>query len=343
MLAEKDNANTNNWVENLRRYGPAEIEVWSLPRRSNLIRLLYLPIAVLQVKEKIAKFNPDLVIGYRTTSYGFIGALTGFKPLVIAAQGESDVWPPSHWSSIIKRGMAKYAVNRSNLIHAWGKNMARSLVDLGAANNKILIMPRGINLSKFQFRLPFKQPQTLTLIVSRSLFPEYHHDLIIRAFAKVRLKLPTTDCKLIIAGDGILKTYLQELCNKLGIPNNVLFTGRIDNAKLNQYLSEADLYISLPDTEGVSSSLFEAFATGCYPIVTDLPANKEWIDSGKNGLLVKISEDNLADAIIAVNDKRNNLVPHVIRNRAIVEGSASAEVNTRKFIDEYFTIIQKRN
>jgi hypothetical protein len=33
----------------------------------------------------------------------------------------------------------------------------------------------------------------------------------------------------------------------------------------------------MPITEGVSASLFEAMATNCYPIVTDIVGNKSWI------------------------------------------------------------------
>ena len=37
--------------------------------------------------------------------------------------------------------------------------------------------------------------------------------------------------------------------------------------------------------------MLEAMAAGCTPIVTDLPANREWIENGVNGLLFPVGDD----------------------------------------------------
>jgi len=51
-------------------------------------------------------------------------------------------------------------------------------------------------------------------------------------------------------------------------------------------LRRSQVYVSLVSTEGVSSSLLEAMACGVFPIVPDIPANRLWIEDGKNGFLV---------------------------------------------------------
>ena len=51
-------------------------------------------------------------------------------------------------------------------------------------------------------------------------------------------------------------------------------------------LQQSNIYISMPITEGVSASLFEAMACYCYPIVTDILGNKSWITHRENGGLV---------------------------------------------------------
>jgi glycosyltransferase involved in cell wall biosynthesis len=45
--------------------------------------------------------------------------------------------------------------------------------------------------------------------------------------------------------------------------------------------------------------LLEAMGSGAFPIVTDIPANREWITNGQNGFLVPVEEEKyLASKII---------------------------------------------
>jgi glycosyltransferase involved in cell wall biosynthesis len=98
--------------------------------------------------------------------------------------------------------------------------------------------------------------------------------------------------ELTIVGDGLEKKRLQKMCTQLKINKQVRFTGRIPNTKLPLLLAEHNYYISMPETEGVSASLFEAMACGCYPIVSDLPGNRSWINHQENGQLVSLQDQN---------------------------------------------------
>jgi colanic acid/amylovoran biosynthesis glycosyltransferase len=44
--------------------------------------------------------------------------------------------------------------------------------------------------------------------------------------------------------------------------------------------------VSVPTTDGTSVALLEAIATGAAVVASDIPANREWITDGENGLLV---------------------------------------------------------
>lgn len=339
MLAEKDTANTNNWVNALRMVNQVRVEVWSLPRWSPAARLAYIPFAILAVRLLIRRIVPDIVIGYRTTSYGFIAAMSGFRTIVIAAQGESDVWPPGHWSNHISAFMAKLAIRRASLIHAWGRHMVPSLLRHGAREEQIMVMPRGIDIDNFRFNVPFDNQGKCTIIVSRSLYPEYHHDIILQGFAAAKRRLVDVECRLIIVGSGPLYTHLQEKVQQLDIEDSVLFTGRISADRLGPYLSESDIYLSLPETEGVSSSLLEAMASGCYPIVSNVAANRAIIVSGENGRLVALSADEVATAIVDTFRTCEMVQDQSRSNRVLVESYANSRVNCQKFVARYMELI----
>jgi glycosyltransferase involved in cell wall biosynthesis len=61
--------------------------------------------------------------------------------------------------------------------------------------------------------------------------------------------------------------YLKRVNDKIEYRER--FSGRIPNTELPELLRASNFYISMPITEGVSASLFEAMASNCYPIVTN--------------------------------------------------------------------------
>jgi glycosyltransferase involved in cell wall biosynthesis len=67
----------------------------------------------------------------------------------------------------------------------------------------------------------------------------------------------------------------------------VLFAGRVERTELADYLNAADIYVSTSYSDGTSLSLLEAMATGLPAVVTDVPANLEWIRDGYNGYIAK--------------------------------------------------------
>jgi glycosyltransferase involved in cell wall biosynthesis len=55
-------------------------------------------------------------------------------------------------------------------------------------------------------------------------------------------------------------------------------------------LAQSDIYVSTSLYDGASVSLLEAIGSGAFPVVTNIPANQEWIVDGKNGYLVPTEE-----------------------------------------------------
>jgi glycosyltransferase involved in cell wall biosynthesis len=55
-------------------------------------------------------------------------------------------------------------------------------------------------------------------------------------------------------------------------------------------MSDAEVFVSVPSSDGTSVALLQAMAAGCFPIVGDLATQQEWITDGENGLLVPIHD-----------------------------------------------------
>jgi glycosyltransferase involved in cell wall biosynthesis len=139
-----------------------------------------------------------------------------------------------------------------------------------------------------------------------------------------------------IAGEGALLETLTQQAERLGIGDRVHFHGRVEPAQLPALLKSCNVYVSMPITEGVSASLFEAMACGCYPIVSDLPANRFWIAHGDNGSLVPVDDCvALESGLLDFWNRRDRCVDVLRRNRRLVEASASLHDNVRYFVERY--------
>jgi glycosyltransferase involved in cell wall biosynthesis len=300
FLGETYRADAQTWMNGLREFGDFELVSWELKTPSygginRFFRLIEYLFSWIQLQRLIRNEQPDMVIAERTTSYGFLAALCGIRPLVIAQQGITDLWPSSSLLLPIKKHIQHYAFQKADLIHAWGPIMAESMAKVGVDPTKILVLPKGINTATFKPEINFNQTK-VKAIVTRALEPEYGHPIILKAFHQ--LKQTGIEFELTIVGDGMEKKRLQKMCWQLKLNQQVNFIGRIPNTELPELLAQHNYYISMPETEGVSASLFEAMASGCYPIVSDLPGNRSWIISQENGQLVSLQDPNaLAKAI----------------------------------------------
>jgi glycosyltransferase involved in cell wall biosynthesis len=179
----------------------------------------------------------------------------------------------------------------------------------------------------------------LRLVTTRSLAPEYGHDTIVRAVGQV--VRDGSDVEMHFAGGGAERHRLAVLAESLGIGGRTIFHGEVPYAALPRVLAEADIYVSMPITEGVSASLLEAMACGCFPIVTDLPANRDWIVDGETGCLVPSGDwKRLACSLTAASVDPSMRARAAHRNRALVESRASLSVNIGRFVDVYRSLVR---
>ncbi|MBS7255570.1 glycosyltransferase [Flavobacterium branchiicola] len=338
FLGESYRADAITWMKGLKEFGDFEIITWELQTSNNsrFKRILEYFFAPLSIRKIIKKEKPDMVIAERTTSYGFLAAISGSKTIAIAQQGRTDLWPEDSALYPFKKFIQKHAFKKAHLIHAWGPVMTISMKAIGVDMNKVLVLPKGIDLSIFTPST--NNSDKIEAIVTRSLQPEYRHDSILKAFGILNQK--GIDFSLTIVGDGTRLPYLKALAAELQIENKVIFTGRIPNTELPRLLQQSNVYISMPITEGVSASLFEAMACNCYPVVSDLPGNQSWINHRENGQLIEIDNiEMLAEELIWSFENADSRNEAIIRNRKFVEENANYDINMKVISDKYHELL----
>ena len=344
FLGESFRADAQIWLNGLRTYGNAEIQTWELkPRQGVIGRFLRIRDwfkAIFFLRKKIDAFNADIVIAYRVTSYGFLGARTGKHPFVVSQQGITDVWPPNSVSTPFKAYLGKYALKHADFIHAWGDVMVPAMLELGADPDKILVKPKGVNTDKFSFTLDDKSQEKIIGVVTRSLYDDYRHVTILKA-AKI-LKDKGLPLEINMIGDGALRDQLHQMTKDLGLEDVIIWHGRVPNDQLHQYLRKANIYISTPITEGVSTSLFEAMSAGCLPVITDLEGTRPFIRHGENGYLVPVDDyQGLAEHIEKAWNSKDWMQKAILQNRAYIEEKACLQKNLPEFVRIYQDLIDR--
>ena len=100
------------------------------------------------------------------------------------------------------------------------------------------------------------------------------------------------------------------------------FAGRLDKEGVARELCEADIYVSTSESDGASISLMEAMAAGLPCVVTDIAANREWIDETCGALFPVGDPKALAEIIddLAADPALRQSMGSAARSRVVARG-----------------------
>lgn len=95
--------------------------------------------------------------------------------------------------------------------------------------------------------------------------------------------------RLMILGDGPLRSELEALIIELGLEDVVSLLGYVENPL--KYFARADVFVLSSHVEGLPNVLVEAMMCGCTPVSTDCPTGpREVLHDGKYGYLVPVRD-----------------------------------------------------
>jgi glycosyltransferase involved in cell wall biosynthesis len=182
--------------------------------------------------------------------------------------------------------------------------------DLKLNPQKIKLIYNGIDTSRFEKKFDqekLKKELNLSrgdLILGNvgNLREVKDHHTLILSFSKFSPFFP--QAKLLIIGEGELKSNLLKFRSELGLEDKVFFLGHRDD--IPALLNLMDIFILSSRLEGCSISILEAMASGKTVIATRVGGNPELVLDGKTGFLVpSVEPDNLSDCIIRLlNDEK---------------------------------------
>ncbi len=199
-----------------------------------------------------------------------------------SAWGSDVLVAPQHpvYRWLTRRVLRACAVTTSDSAH-----MAERMRELGAQG--VMTFPFG--LEALPAPSPAKEPWLF--FTNRALEPNYRPVQVLNAFGHIARAWP--DARLLVANSGSMLSELQREAVSAGLRvgrvnagAQVEFTGMLDHAAQAAIYGRAQWYLSLPQSDSVSVSVLEAMAHGCIPVLSDLPANRELVRDGDNGMII---------------------------------------------------------
>jgi glycosyltransferase involved in cell wall biosynthesis len=250
-----------------------------------LPRILRYVFSVPAVKALVENFKPHVVNAHYASNYGVIAALVGRRPWVLSTWGSDVMTDPL--KGVIHRMRLKSVLRRAAWITSDAQVMTDKIISMGIAAENVLTFPYGVDTSLFcpADKTPDEGPR---IVSNRKLEPVYSVSTIIDAFPAVRETF--NGATLTVAGEGSLRSDLAQRAERSIARRAIIFVGGVDHDRMPALLRDNHIYVSLSLSDTTSVSLLEAMACGLFPVVSDIPANREWIEHGSNGYLVPVQQ-----------------------------------------------------
>jgi glycosyltransferase involved in cell wall biosynthesis len=164
---------------------------------------------------------------------------------------------------------------------------------------KFVEVPFGVDTKKFE-----PAPKNAPLLAKYNLKPDEkiilfvggldraHYfkglEFLIKSIPTLNLK-GGANFKLMVVGDGDLKSYYEKMAADFKINDQIIFVGGVESDDLPKYYNLSDVVVlpSIDQSEAFGIVLIEAMACARPVIASNLPGVRSVIDFGINGFLVE--------------------------------------------------------
>lgn len=189
-----------------------------------------------------------------------------------------------------------------------------SLIKKGISEKRIRVLHNSVDLDRFnnisnekilEFKKELDLEDSFIVTTIGRLTRQKNIEMSIKAISKI------DNAKLLIIGKGELEEQLKKLVQDLGAKEKVLFLGTRNDIPV--ILKSSDCFVLTSLFEGLGIVILEAMASEKPVITTSFKVSSELIESGKNGLIIDYSAE---DLILSIDKLKNdtNLVKTLSSN-----------------------------
>lgn len=277
----------------------------------------------------IRKYDIHVLYANWVIPSGFLGMIVKKltnRPLLVHVHG-SDI---NMW--LKKPGIAPLVLKTLNMadgIITVNKELAKKINDLGVKTPIKYVIPMGVSLKKIDDISEERKNSVPVIVFVGALRKVKGLEFLIDSIPLIRAEIP--HFKLIIAGDGPLRSQLEKTIKKDQLSQHVEFLGQISHHSALQQIKSANIVILPSLSEGTPTVMFEALAFKKPLIASRVGGIPEIITHGETGLLI---DPKNASAIA-------NAIIYLLKNKDV--GDRLSEQGNKLIKEQYTTeIIAKK-
>ncbi|WP_449373286.1 glycosyltransferase family 4 protein [Arthrobacter psychrolactophilus] len=312
------------------------------------------------------EFRPDIL---HTTTHFANGLVVGAVakalgiPWVYEVRGQlADTWASTrsenakHSERYVEFQASEGRVMQdADAVVTLGTAMFEGIVGMGIAAEKVILGPNAVGGdflldpgTSTAAREKLGLDPTLNYIGTVSSLVDYEGlDNLIEAFALLAPEFP--NLRLLLVGSGTATPALMDQAAKLGLASSVIFAGRVPRESASMYHQALDIFVvprkDLDVTRAVTPlKPVEALASGRPVVASDLPALREIVDHGVNGMLSPAGDPKILASTLAALLSDDPLRRQLGDNgrRAMLQGRTWAS-NIQRYEDKYQELINHQS
>lgn len=242
-------------------------------------------LGIRKTVEKIwQQFQFDAIIAHYAYPDGYAAAFLRSKykrPLLLKVHG-SDINEDILYRA--RRFGVLAALRKADRIIAVSQALQGKLLVIGIPDEKVKVIPNGINNSTFKMMDQMQCRRELALAPDKfyilfvgNLVPVKGVTLLIQAFHQF-IEFGNSDVELLIIGDGRLRLSIEQAIDDKNLNQYVTMLGKKPHDQIPKWMNASDLLCLSSNNEGYPVVLIEAKSCGLPVLATNVGGVREIID-----------------------------------------------------------------
>jgi len=261
--------------------------------------------ALNQVARIHKAFPFDIIDAHYIYPDGLAAVLLGRfykKPVVLSARG-TDINLFPQFNTI--RPLIRWTLKKTDHVIAVCESLKEIMVNLGTSQNKVSVIPNGIDPDIFKpiaqqdarIKLGLSQKEKILISVGALIERKGIH-ILIDSLKEIKNQGKLTFITYII-GKGEQRDNLQKTIDLHSLQDKIKLLGEVKNSDLPHWYNAADLFFLGSSREGWPNVVSESLACGTPVIATNVNGTPEILCSEEYGILVNRDAQSFAGGILA--------------------------------------------
>jgi glycosyltransferase involved in cell wall biosynthesis len=257
----------------------------------------------------IRSFRPDVLHAHYAGPLATVAALSGIRPFVVTVMGGDVLFEQHERPTRRQRRAARRLLERADLVLAKSEPLADTVRAMGDFAAKTHTVVWGVDLRRFDAGPSRAEARTRwalgpgqrVILSPRILQPLYNVHQLVEALPAVIEVCP--EAILVVteyAADEPYRRRVQSRITELGMEGRVRFLGTVPAVEMPSLYRAADVVASIPFSDGLPQSVFEAMASQVPVVVGDLPAYDGVLVDGETAVRVSLEPAAIAQGLLRV-------------------------------------------